>query len=616
LAFNWATVSLNMIYLNLYSAQMTTPGTGITITIAGNIKTDSLVISATDTLTCIIADTQIEGVATNKISIYGIFTSTGTASHNVIWGHTVNISRIQIYNGATLNVTYTTILATSTASNISAFDFGDVTTGCTATIDNITVTQAGAAHGGIRLPVGSILTVTNSTFTGSRTNTYLQEDINLRTASQGQFSGCTYSTVSEQATSGWMMSKIDQGVANATVFRGIMSASAPDAAYEVANTDNLTISNATSYSTPFNSVLTLDQAEQCTALTVSASTSLTPSTYAFTATGDVTTAGTLGGNTSWAGTLKDLTISTGGTFNGGTSTITITGETAGNVAWSNSGTFNKNTSIVDFTGQTSPYSILGDNSWATLTITVTAACEYQFEATKTQTIGTYAHLNGATGQLLTLSSTIHTSHWNLTLSVGCTQDFANVAVHDCDASGGLECEAAFSIDLGNDHNWDFGITGYYVWDGGGADALASTAGNWEGDVAPGVTSSVYFGSAASSKACTYDIANTSGSFYTGDDYAATVTFTANSVFSTSTIGASTIININGKIVRSGITVNNGTIQIGTVSELRHSNVMSGYGLIMLGNNAAIYDEGNTPLPIARPQAIPKAGYGAMRWSGI
>jgi hypothetical protein len=44
--------------------------------------------------------------------------------------------------------------------------------------------------------------------------------------------------------------------------------------------------------------------------------------------------------------------------------------------------------------------------------------------------------------------------------------------------------------------------------------------------------------------------------------------------------------------------------------------MSGYGLIMLGNNAAIYDEGNTPLPIARPQAIPKAGYGAMRWSGI
>jgi hypothetical protein len=78
-----------------------------------------------------------------------------------------------------------------------------------------------------------------------------------------------------QATSGWLVSKTHNGVAGATRIYGIVSASTPAAAYQLSDTDNVSILNADAYSSAFNTAFTVDQTEQCATLTQAASTTVT-----------------------------------------------------------------------------------------------------------------------------------------------------------------------------------------------------------------------------------------------------------------------------------------------------------------------------------------------------
>jgi hypothetical protein len=77
-----------------------------------------------------------------------------------------------------------------------------------------------------------------------------------------------------QATSGWLVSKTHGGTANDTRVWGILNASSPSASYQLGDTDDLTLKNADAYSSAFNTVLTIDQAEQIASYSVPASTSL------------------------------------------------------------------------------------------------------------------------------------------------------------------------------------------------------------------------------------------------------------------------------------------------------------------------------------------------------
>jgi len=141
-------------------------------------------------------------------------------------------------------------------------------------IDNCTFTQNHASGAAALLQQSTtvIVTCTNCTFSSTEGAAYQRQDIGCNTNARLQLSSCTYTTVGLQATSGWVNSIADQGVANAHVIYGILSASAPDASYEIADADNVTIKNANVYSVSFNSVLTLDQAETVASLTTSAST--------------------------------------------------------------------------------------------------------------------------------------------------------------------------------------------------------------------------------------------------------------------------------------------------------------------------------------------------------
>jgi hypothetical protein len=417
---------------------------------------DAFTVSANDTLACTTQDTTITGAVAKAITISGTLTSTGAASHPVTW---TQYMAFTLANATTQTATYTTFTGTN------GFDWND---GCDLTINTGCSMQCG------------VCTLTNS-------------------------------KIGLQATSGWLVQK--DASSNFTQCGVMSSSESPSAGWRANDvTGNFATTNATYYSSLFLSSYTLGaNMVNVDALTVCANTTMdtkSGSNYTLTCSGDAIVGGTLYGRAS-AVTVWSMAISVGGTYSATSATTTISGEDASLIAWHNDGTFTANGGKVDMLGCTSPYKIMGDNTWDTLEITESTACEYDFEAGKTQTVNVYCHLNGAAGQILTLKSTNTTvADWNLTLGGSCVQDFAYLDVNDSDASGGLECSASFSTGTGVlNQNWVFGAAGEFIWDGGGVGALASTAANWEGDAAPGVGSDVQF-SIPATKSCTWDIAST------------------------------------------------------------------------------------------------------------
>ena len=117
-------------------------------------------------------------------------------------------------------------------------------------------------------------------------------------------------------------------------------------------------------------------------------------------------------------------------LNGDSGTLEVTGD------WDNSGTFNAGTStvqMVDGCGLSSAV-IAGDTTFASLDMTTTTGKLYSFTAGSTQTVTSALTLLGASGNLLTIRSTLGGSAALLDVQGSQSADF--VDVQDNDATAG------------------------------------------------------------------------------------------------------------------------------------------------------------------------------------
>jgi hypothetical protein len=145
---------------------------------------------------------------------------------------------------------------------------------------------------------------------------------------------------------------------------------------------------------------------------------------------DLTVTGTLSAGTAGFAQARDVTIDPSGLVNGNSATLEVAGD------WDNAGTFNAGTStvqMVDGCGLTSAV-IAGDTTFANLDMTTTSGFLYSFVSGSTQAVTNSFTLLGATGNPLTLRSTVGGSAAFLDVQGTGGGDF--VDVQDIDATAG------------------------------------------------------------------------------------------------------------------------------------------------------------------------------------
>jgi hypothetical protein len=151
----------------------------------------------------------------------------------------------------------------------------------------------------------------------------------------------------------------------------------------------------------------------------------------------------------------NLTI-TSGTLATGGNNINVAGN------WGNSGTFTHGAATVTLDG--TAQNMNGSTTFYNLTKSVAAAETLTFQAGQTTTIATGGTLtlNGASGQLLSLRSSVNGTRWNLVLQAGTTKAVSYVSVKDSDASGSAAAlkpvNPTNSSDAGNTLQWFAYIT--------------------------------------------------------------------------------------------------------------------------------------------------------------
>jgi CSLREA domain-containing protein len=124
--------------------------------------------------------------------------------------------------------------------------------------------------------------------------------------------------------------------------------------------------------------------------------------------------------------------------------------------WTNSGTFNNNSRTVTLNGA-SGQTVSGNATFFNLSKTTATAQTLTFAAGSTQTVTNSLSLVGASGNLLSLRSTITGTQWKL--NAPATQSVSFVDVKDSDASGGALVNTLSSVDSGNNLNWNFPAVG-------------------------------------------------------------------------------------------------------------------------------------------------------------
>jgi len=182
--------------------------------------------------------------------------------------------------------------------------------------------------------------------------------------------------------------------------------------------------------------------------------------------GDATLSGFPVFSGSGAINLGSVTIDAGTSFTLNSSlTINVSGD------WTNNGTFNAGTTTITLNGTNQEIS--GTNTFYALSKTASSACTLTFPAGATTTVTNSLTLQGGDidATLFLRSSTTGTAA-KLTLSTGGSQSLQYLDVKDNDASGGLELTAYNSTDAGNNTNWLF------VWTG---DITAGLEGHWKLD---------------------------------------------------------------------------------------------------------------------------------------
>jgi fibronectin-binding autotransporter adhesin len=129
------------------------------------------------------------------------------------------------------------------------------------------------------------------------------------------------------------------------------------------------------------------------------------------------------------GSMEILSDGGGGTFNARNSTLIVRGD------WTNSGTFTQGNSTVRFIGS-GAQSINNSTTFYNLVASTTAARAITFTAGTTQTIasGGSVIFEGASGQLLTLQSSVASSNWFFSIPAGSSRTVDYVAAIDANAS--------------------------------------------------------------------------------------------------------------------------------------------------------------------------------------
>jgi hypothetical protein len=568
-----------------------TGGSGITIEALGDCNIQAMLVTAADTFKCITVSTTLTGDPTKDMfMVNGTLQLIGAAGTPIT---VTGYKYLDAYSGAGVFINWQYV----------NFTCANVATACPAlfqidtnlpTISNCNFT-AGAASDGVYFEIGLRMTLSTCTFVGGAGTDQYSQNLYLWDDGELQMTGSTFTTLGLDGT--WdgvamLTSKNHGGVANAWKYYGTYNTSTPDAGYKASDwiaATNVTLSNADAYGLIFSTSIVLDQnATQCNNFTTDMTTVFSINAgNTFTGNGDAVSNGVITASNATF-TARSMTISATGIYTATSATTYITDADAADIAWSNEGTFNNSVGTVAFLGHLSPFKILGDNLWNVLEIVVADGPTYLFEGNHTQTVTTYCHMNGNSTDALTIDST-DANDWFLTLSVGCVQDFAYLTVDQSDASGGLTCVAAFSTDMLTNTNWIFGGPGVYIWDGGGPNNLASNRFNWTGDITPGATADCFY-TAASNKACTWDIASNSGHIQVDINYTNTITMNNGVTWSTLDIAACTwatngmTIGILGQLTASDTSAIT-TTAASRISTGSHLNIS---GTATVGNNVG-YD---------------------------
>ena len=142
--------------------------------------------------------------------------------------------------------------------------------------------------------------------------------------------------------------------------------------------------------------------------------------------------------------LSAVNVIINGTYTARGSTITASGN------WDSLlGTFTYGTSTVNLTGVNK--SIAGTSSFYNLTKSTTTADTLTFPASATTTVSGTLTLNGDSGQLLSLRSSVSGTPWGLNLPGSMSGSYLDVK--DSNASYGGVASSTASVDSGNNTNW-------------------------------------------------------------------------------------------------------------------------------------------------------------------
>jgi hypothetical protein len=137
---------------------------------------------------------------------------------------------------------------------------------------------------------------------------------------------------------------------------------------------------------------------------------------------DLGVAGSLAAGTGLVDRVRDLTIQPGGVLNGESAAIQVCGD------WSNAGTFTAGTSLVRFLdgcGRSST-AFTGNTTFFNLTLTSGFGRLFSFAAGSTTTVGNFLSVQGASGSLLQVRSSVPGSEAFLDLQGGSSAEFVDV----------------------------------------------------------------------------------------------------------------------------------------------------------------------------------------------
>jgi hypothetical protein len=167
---------------------------------------------------------------------------------------------------------------------------------------------------------------------------------------------------------------------------------------------------------------------------------------------DLAVTGTLTAGSVGFSAARDVAINPGGVVNGNSAVLSLSGD------WDNAGTFNAGTSTVQMVDGCALLSsvVVGDTSFANLSISTTSAKQVSFTAGSTQTVTGLLTLLGSAGSLLQIRSTLNGVAAFFDVSGTSSASFVDVQDNDAQPGNDIVLDAN-SVKGSNTPGWTFGI---------------------------------------------------------------------------------------------------------------------------------------------------------------